>query len=89
MTIVISEQRSVMESMSSFGLRLRTVRETLGYGQSDFAHILGTSASAISLYESGNRRPKLDFMLKLRGKFHLNINGLLDALNEADRNGAA
>ena len=49
----------------SFGERLKSRREELGFSRADFARQLGVSSSAISNYENGLSFPKEEVMLRL------------------------
>lgn len=49
---------------ASIGLRLRAARETAGLTQVQLAARLGIAQHNVSLYECGNRMPRVDFVWK-------------------------
>lgn len=51
--------------MDDFGARLAQVRADAGYSQSGLADEVGTSQSAISQMESGERQPSFDMLRRL------------------------
>lgn len=53
-TQVARGRRAVVEG------RLRRVREAAGLTQADIARAVGTTASAVSRWEAGRRRPRAD-----------------------------
>jgi len=59
----------MQEQSTSFGMRLRQIRKSMGMTQREFAEILGTSKQVISRYEIGKRIPKVtivkEFSLRL------------------------
>ena len=46
--------------MSSFAENLRAIRKSRGLNQDQLAELLGVAKSTVSMYERGNRRPRLD-----------------------------
>lgn len=62
--------------------RLKKVRKTLGYNQTDFARYLGITQTAYSMIESG-RRPLADKYIKvICSTFSINENWLLTGEGE-------
>ena len=57
--------------------RLREMREKLNYSQNDVAELMGLSPSAISSYESGDRTPSLESLIKLTKIYHCSCDYLL------------
>lgn len=57
--------------------RLRKQREFQKYSQKDVADIIGTSASVISNYESGERTPSIEILIKLAGLYQCSTDYLL------------
>lgn len=51
--------------------KLQTLRKALGYTQEKFANELGVRREQIASYETGERRPSVSFLLKLKKKFNL------------------
>lgn len=50
---------------TSFGARLKIIRETRGLSQSDLARKIGGDASAISHFEGGRRKPSFNTLTDL------------------------
>ena len=46
--------------MSSFAENLRAIRKSRDLNQDQLAELLGVAKSTVSMYERGNRRPRLD-----------------------------
>lgn len=51
--------------------KLQNLRKALGYTQEKFAHELGVRREQIACYETGERRPSISFLLKLKETFNL------------------
>jgi len=51
--------------------KLQMLRKGLGYTQQDLADALGVRREQIAMYETGERRPSVNFLLKLKEKFGL------------------
>ena len=51
--------------------KLQMLRKGLGYTQQDLADALGVKREQIAMYETGERRPSVNFLLKLKEKFSL------------------
>ena len=51
--------------------KLQTLRKTLGYTQTQFANILGVPRTQITMYETGERLPSVQFCLRLKETFNL------------------
>jgi transcriptional regulator with XRE-family HTH domain len=51
----------------SFGARLATIREDVGLSQSALARAVGTSQSAISQIEAGDRNPSYEMIRQIAG----------------------
>lgn len=75
--------------MVNFGERLRTLRTEKGYTQKQLADRVGLAISAISSYESGNRFPTYDVMVKFARIFHVSTDFLLgmDEVRRLDLSG--
>lgn len=59
--------------MSSFGQRLRLLREERGDKQDKIAKMLGISRAAISKYENGEREPDMKTILALTNYFNVTV----------------
>lgn len=60
-----------------FATQLTTLRESLGWSQTYLAKKSGLLLSAISHYESGNRRPQLDSLVWLAQAFDVSLDVLV------------
>jgi len=60
-----------------FGTRLKLLRERRGMGQRVLAEWLGTTVSAISMYEQGRREPDLTAVGRLAEFFNVSVDYLL------------
>jgi SOS-response transcriptional repressor LexA len=57
--------------------RIKTIRETIGVSQTDFARVLGVAPSFISGIERGKKDVSRELLQKLLEKYQININFLL------------
>lgn len=62
--------------MVEFGKKIRTLRTEHKFTQKQLADLLGVAVSAISAYESGNRYPSYDVLIRLSRVFHVSIDYL-------------
>lgn len=77
----------------SFGERLKTAREEIGYTQSKLAVLIGYGGTTINGYENGTNKPNLDTFIKLCKIFDRNpnyflqddIKGIAQKLNPEDQ----
>ena len=67
--------------MVNFGIRLKSLRIEKGYTQKQLADRVGLAISAISSYESGNRYPTYEVMVKFSKIFHVSTDYLLGVDN--------
>lgn len=64
--------------MQRFGEKLRTLRTQRGLTMRDLAHALGyTSHAHIGFFESGQRKPSLEFAMRLAAYFGVSVDQLL------------
>lgn len=61
----------------NFGLKLKKIRKDNNLSQEAFAEMLYVSQGNYSLYESNQRTPSIDFLMRLIEKFSLDANWLL------------
>lgn len=66
----------------SLGRKIKQLREREGIQQKDFASKIGVSNVVLSRYESDERKPDYDTLLKIADYFEVSIDFLLD---RADR----
>lgn len=70
------------EQTIEFGLRVKTIRKTLGLSQKEFAESLGISGTFISEVESGKYKPCYDFFYNMMVQFNVNLHFLLSGEGE-------
>lgn len=61
----------------TFGEKLKTLRTGQKYTQQQLASRVGVAKSVISYYESGDRFPSYDVLVKIAGIFHVSTDYLL------------
>lgn len=66
--------------------RIKEYRKMRGMTQAELAKKTGISLSNISKYESGNRHPKTDYLLKIADALNVNINDLVSYNSYCERN---
>lgn len=70
--------------MADFASMLKYLREREGLSQRDLAKKLGMSASAICMYENGNRQPKFEDEETIADFFNVDLNTLRGRRNYTD-----
>lgn len=70
--------------MESFGSMLKYLREREGLSQRELASKIGMSASAICMYENGNRQPKFEDEETIADFFNVDLNTLRGRRNYTD-----
>jgi len=70
------------EPSSVFPERLKHARELRGLNQSELATKTGLQASAISHFETGNRKPSFDNLRRLADKLNVTTDYLLGRVEE-------
>ena len=63
--------------MGDFHNIFKNLRMQNHYTQGQMADLLGISRSAVSMYETGNREPDLDTLVKIATLFNVDMNYLL------------
>lgn len=58
-------------------LRLKELREKLGYTQAKMAEEIGFLQTTYQRYESGDRTPSYDVLLRISDTFHVSVDYLL------------
>ena len=61
----------------NFGIKLRKLRKNANYTQKQLADRLGVAKSVVSFYESGDRFPSYDVLIKIARTFHVSTDYLL------------
>lgn len=61
----------------NFGARLRELRQGQRMTQQQLAERLGVAKSVISYYESGDRFPSYDVLIRISHTFHISTDALL------------
>ncbi len=64
--------------MVNFGKKLKALRTGQGLSQRQLADRLGIAKSVVSYYESGDRYPSYDVLVKITRTFHVTTDYLLD-----------
>lgn len=73
--------------MSIFSKNLKSLRATKGVSQQKVAEYLSITKQGYSLYETGNREPDYEVLLKLSKYFDVTVDELLnDNLENIDEN---
>ncbi len=62
----------------NFGEKLKALRTGLKLSQRELAERLGVAKSIVSYYESGDRYPSYDILVKMAHLFHVTTDYLLD-----------
>lgn len=73
---ILTESGKLVTDMG-FGERLRTLRKGQGLTQKQLADQLGVVKSVVSYYESGERYPSYDVLIKTASIFHTSTDWLL------------
>ena len=58
-------------------MKIKEIRESLGYSQKDLAGILGVSPSNIYNYENNRTEPSIDMLIKLSNILNVSIDELV------------
>lgn len=61
----------------SFHSRLKSCRESQGFSQIEFAQKLGVSNTVLSRYESGDREPNFEMLIKIAKTLNVSIDHLI------------
>lgn len=64
--------------MVDFGPKLKTLRKNQKLTQQQLADRIGVAKSVVSYYESGDRYPSYDVLIKIARTFHVTTDYLLD-----------
>lgn len=64
-----------------FSTRLKELRLSKGLRQEQVAKLIGVNKSAISTYESGNRQPSYDILVRLANLYRVSTDYLLGQTN--------
>lgn len=62
----------------NFGFKLKLLRKSQKLTQQQLAERLGVAKSVVSYYESGDRFPSYDVLIKIAHTFHVTTDYLLD-----------
>ena len=63
--------------MEGIGARIKEIREREGLSQSEFGKTLGLSGASVSQVEAGTRKPALQTVLEIAGKYCVTTDFLL------------
>lgn len=61
----------------SFHSRLKKCRESQGFSQIEFAQKLDVSNTVLSRYESGDREPNIDMLIRISDSLNVSVDYLL------------
>ena len=67
--------------MSTFGTRLKELRNQANLSQQELSEIVGISKSSINMYERGEREPGIDTILAMAMHFGVSTDYLLGRRN--------
>ena len=67
-------------------MRLREIRKAKGVSQLKLAMDLNTNQNTISRYESGEREPGIDELIKIADYFHISVDYLLERTDNPNMN---
>ncbi|MTD30194.1 helix-turn-helix domain-containing protein [Planomicrobium sp. YIM 101495] len=70
----------------SLGRKIKQLRDREGYQQKDFATKLGVSNVVLSRYESDERKPDYDTLLKIADLFEVSVDYLLGRTEKTELN---
>ena len=71
------------------GVRIATMRRSLGLSQAELAKSLGISASAVGMYEQGRREPSMEILTTMASLFRVSIDFLVTGKAQGDAEVAA
>ncbi len=66
----------------NFGVKLKALRKGQSLTQQQLADRIGVAKSVVSYYESGDRYPSYDILIKIARLFHTSTDYLLDIEKE-------
>lgn len=66
----------------NFGIKLKALRTSQKLTQQQLADRIGVAKSVVSYYESGDRYPSYDVLVKIAHVFHTSTDYLLDVKKE-------
>ena len=75
------EQEGWRTVIAYFSTRLKELRLSKGLRQEQVAKLIGVNKSAISTYESGNRQPSYDILVRLANLYRVSTDYLLGQTN--------
>ncbi|HHY66654.1 MAG TPA: helix-turn-helix transcriptional regulator [Alicyclobacillus sp.] len=68
--------------MTVFGDRLRQLRRNSGMSQKDLASSIGVTERAFRFYESGDREPTIEQLVKLADIFNVSLDYMTGRTND-------
>ena len=75
--------------MSTFGDRLKTLRNKKGLSQMEFSKQIGISKSSVNMYERGEREPNFEILETIADYFNVDLDYLLGKTDIENRAKAA
>lgn len=73
-----------MEKLKTIGDRIREVRTGMGLIRDDFAELMGISRNTLARYETDERKPDADFIIKFCEEYDVSADWLLLGRSEND-----
>ena len=73
-----------MEKFNSIGERINYIRKEMGVNRDQFADYLGVSRNTITRYETNERKPDADFIIKFCEEYEVSADWLLLGKTEDD-----
>ena len=70
------------DKMTNFAENLKKLRKNKGVHQKEISKQLGISVSGYSLYETGQREPDIEKLIKLADYFNITIDELLKGVRK-------
>ena len=69
-----------------FGNFLCMLREKKGMTQAEIANMLGVTTAAVSKWENGSSKPRVDVLIKLANYYNVSIDYLLSRTDNPETN---
>lgn len=73
-----------MEKLKTIGDRVREIRTGMGLIRDDFAELMGVSRNTLARYETDERKPDADFIIKFCEEYEVSADWLLFGKSEDD-----
>lgn len=74
-----------MSDLSTFGQRIKQLRQENNLSQRDFAERIGVTASALSSYEKAQKNPSVNVAVRIATEFKVSLDWLCGLTGESNR----